>query len=176
MKMMKNSISWIGLALVLLGIFLLLDRLNILEFHFSTIFWPLVMLLGLVGVGKGFADSKGGKIFFGTVFFLYGLYFFLWSSDFLEFHGYLFVSSTFLIIGIAFLMLFINNFRNWFLLIPALFFIGVGIAFVMTELGYLYRWEVWDAVSTYWPLVLVLFGISLILRRKCKSEAESITP
>jgi len=165
---------WVGLVLIILGAVLLMDRLRVLHMDFSNVFWPIVMLFGLVGVGRGFARNRGGKIFFGTLIFLYGMFFFLRSLDFVELHVHMLFPATFLIFGIAFLMMYINNWHDWFLLIPALFFGSVGVALMLTELGYLYRWEVWETVRTYWPLALILFGVAIIFRQRCKQSTDQV--
>jgi hypothetical protein len=126
-----------------------------------------------VGVGRGFGRGRRGKIFFGTVVFLYGLYFLLHSIDAFEVGGHLVVASTFVIVGSAFLMVWLNDLRDWYYLIPALLSGAVGSALFLSELGYLSHWEVLDAVRVYWPLVLILFGAGMILRRRMQhAEAE----
>jgi hypothetical protein len=171
----KQHIPWTGIVLIILGAALLLDRLHVLNIDFSNVFWTLIMLIGIVGVGRGFARNRRGKIFFGTIFFLYGMFFFLRSLDFVELHAHMLFPATLVIFGIAFLMIYLANFRDWFLLIPALFFGGVGVAFMLTELGYLYRWEVWEAVRLYWPIVLILFGVALIFRCRLQQPTDQVT-
>lgn len=166
MKLDNPKIPWFGVALIAFGVLLLVDRLNVWNIDFSDIFWPLIMIMGLFIVAGGFSSVRKGKIFGGTLLFLYALFFFLRTFDQIDFHGHIFFPASFLIFGIAFLMLFFNNVREWFYLIPAVMLLAVGIAFIFSELGYLYRWEVWDAVRTYWPLVLVLLGLGIVFRRR----------
>ncbi|MBI4547117.1 MAG: hypothetical protein HY707_04000 [Ignavibacteriae bacterium] len=169
MNTSKPGIPWFGIVLIIVGGVLLLTKLDVFDIDFSTVFWSLLMVFGLVGVGRGFADTKNGKVFWGTLVFLYGLYFLLYTSDYVDIEGYLFIPSTFLIFGIAFLMLYVNNFRNWYYLIPALFLCGTGAAFIFAELGYLYRHDVWDAVRLFWPLILILIGLAIILRKRIQT-------
>jgi hypothetical protein len=156
----------LGLMLIVLGAALLLSRLHVLDIGFWTIFWPLLMLLGMLSVVGGFSKNRRGKIFWGTVLFLYALYFFMQNLDFLELRGHVFPPATFLIFGIAFLMLFVNNLNDWYFLIPSLFLGLIGLFLIMADYGYLYRSEVWEAVHVYWPIALILIGIGIILRRK----------
>jgi hypothetical protein len=166
-------IPWLGIALILFGALLLVNKLDLVDISFHQIFWPIVMLLGLVGVGRGFGRGKRGKIFFGTLVFLFGLYFLLHSIDRFEIGGHLIVASSFLIFGIAFLMVWFNDVRDWYYLIPAALSGGVGVALLGSELGYLSHWEVLDAVRVYWPLALILFGVGMILRRKMHSSSDT---
>lgn len=173
---MKNNyqrLPWFGAALVVLGIVMLLDKLSILEIRFAAVFWPLVMLLGIGIVTKGFSRNATGKVFWGTLIFLYALFFFLRSIDALEIRGHLFLPGTFLILGFAFLMLFLNNVKEWFFLLPACILGGIGLLFILVEYDYLYGWEVWDLVHRYWPIALILVGLAVILRRK---EQHHTTP
>jgi hypothetical protein len=159
-------LPWFGIALIVFGVALLFNKLGIITVGFHHIFWPLLMLLGIAGVSKGYARNRRGKIFGGTILFLYSLFFFLRSIESVEFHDYMFLPATFLIFGIAFVMMYLHNFRDWFLLIPAFLLCGIGILFILTEYGYLYEWEAWEAVRLYWPIGLILLGVALILRRR----------
>ena len=166
MNVGKSGFPLFGIALIIVGAVLILDKFDVFDVDFSTVLWSLMMLFGLVGVGKGFSSNRNGKILFGTLVFLYSLFFLLYTSDNLNIDGYLIIPSTFLIFGVAFLMMYVNNFRTWYYLIPALFLSGTGAAFILAELGYLYRRDVWDAVRLGWPLILILIGVAVILRRR----------
>jgi hypothetical protein len=174
MQTAKRHIPWFGVALIIIGIALLLDRLNVLNIEFSTIFWPIVMLFGLLRVGYGFSQNVQRRVFGGTVMFLYGLFFFLRSSDYVDLHGHIFFPATFLILGLAFFMMFLNNFKEWVFLLPAILLCGVGAAFILSEMGYLYRYDVWEAVHLYWPLGLVIIGLAIILRRRTPTQPPQV--
>jgi len=174
MQTTKRHIPWLGVALIGIGIVLLLDRLDILDVRFSTLIWPIVVLFGLVRVGQGFSRNIQSRVFTGTVIFLYGLFFLLRSTDYVELHGHMFFPATFLIFGIAFLMMFLNNLKEWVFLLPAILLCGVGTAFILGEMGYLYRYDVWEAVRLYWPLGLVIIGLAIILRRKTQTQPPQV--
>ena len=170
MQITKRQFPWFGVVLICIGIVLLLDRLDVMDVEFSKIFWPIVILFGLMRVGQGFSRNIQRRVFVGTVIFLYGLFFFLRSTDYVDMHGQVFIPATFLILGIAFFMMFLNNFKEWVFLLPAILLCGVGAAFILSELGYLYRYDVWEAVRLYWPLALVIIGLAIILRRKTHTQ------
>ena len=171
----KNSTHWFALVLIALGILLLLQRLGAISFGFHQVLWPLVMLFGLVRVAQGFSLSKRGRIFSGTLLFMYGLFFLLRFSDYIDIRLRMFLPASLLIFGIALLMLFLDDAREWELLIPALLLFGTGSAFVLTELGYLDQFEVWDAVHRYWPLGLILVGLAIIFRRRTQIQKAEQT-
>ena len=166
---------WFGIALVIFGGVILLHKLNVIEFEFSQIFWPLVALYGFLKVGSGFSRNKKGRIFWGTILFLYSVYFFLRSFDTVELHPHILVPASFLVVGIGFFMMYLDNFRDWYLLIPSLLLCGTGGAFVLADYGYIYSWDVWDAFHLYWPIGLILIGIAIILRRRAQVSSKPET-
>ena len=166
MDTIKRQISWFGIALILFGAALLLHKLHIVQIGFWNIFFGFMILLGLGGVIRGFTENLRGKVFWSSVLFLYGVFFLLRSIDRFDISYDLFFPASFLVFGIAFLMMFLNNFRDWHLLVPAVFFCGIGTAFLLSELGYLYYWDVWDMVHRYWPIVIIALGLALMLRRR----------
>lgn len=166
--MSKNSqkIPWLGIVLIVFGVSILLRKLHVIEVGFFTIFWLLMVLMGLVIAGRGFSANRRGKIFWGTVLFLYSLFFVLRSSEIIEIEAHVFAPATFIVVGIAFLMLFVNNTRDWFYIIPALLFAGTGTAFFLADYGYFYYWDIWSGVRMYWPVALILLGLGVIFRRR----------
>ena len=166
MKFQEQKYPLFAAALIIVGGLLLLRNLDILTLRFSNFFWPLIMILGLVGVGRGFSSDRRGKIFWSTVVFLYALFFFLRSLDSIEVRGHLFIPASFLIFGLAFLMMYLANVREWPLLIPSLVLLGLGSIFVLDEYGYVDGWEVWYSVRQYWPIAIILFGLGILLRRR----------
>jgi hypothetical protein len=169
-----NAISRIpilGIILVLAGAGLLLDELHLLDFGWEKVLWLAVALLGALLTFRAFANNEQGRIFFGTVLFLFGVLFLLRSFDIVHRGAHVFWPAILVIIGMAFLMLYINNTREWALLFPAVLFVGLGAVFMLAELNYLCYWDVWDAVRQYWPVVLILIGMAMILERAVRKKA-----
>ena len=169
----KFNVSWFGIILVVFGAAMLLDRLDVINVDFSNILWPFMMILGLLIVGRGFSADRRGKIYWGTVLFLYSLFFLLRSIDRFEIEGYMFFPASFIIFGIAFFMMYLTNLKDWPLLIPSVILCFVGSMFILTEYGILYRWEVWDIVRLWWPVILILFGVAMLLKRRCNSTPSA---
>lgn len=166
MSTSARKISWLGIVLILIGLAMLLDRFDVFNLNFSTIFWPLVSLIGLVLVGRGFAQDRRGRVFWGTVLFLYGVFFIIRSIDYFEVYGYTFFPASFLVFGLAFFMMYLSNLRDWPLLIPSMILLGIGSLVLMNEYGFLYPYEMFDILHMYWPVALILFGAALMLRKK----------
>ena len=174
--MNKYRFSWLGIFLIVIGGVLLLHRLNVLDIGFFQIFWPLIIVFGFAKVETGFSRNRRGRIFWGTVLFLYGLFFFLGALESVDVHWTMFFPASFLIVGIAFFMMFLNDVRNWYLVIPSILFGGIGAAFLLTEYGYFNEWEVREAVRLYWPIGLILLGVAFVFRRRPQAVADQPTP
>jgi len=164
----KTRFPFFGLFLIIVGSALLLKELDVLTFKWRFIWWGLLLLFGAFAFIRGFSQNEKAKVFWGTVAFLFGLYFILRSVDYFIIGIISFFPITLIIIGLAFLLTSFTIPRSG---IPVVFFFlfsGLGFAFLLEEHGHLESWEIWDAIRTYWPLVLVLLGIIIIFQSKRK--------
>jgi hypothetical protein len=164
--MKSKRFPWFGIFLVVVGTGLLLDRLQILAFGWHRLFWSFCALCGFGLVILGFVREHRGHVFWGTVLFLYGIFFTLRYFNMFEYHVHLFIPATLVILGLAFVMKVIYAPGDWSLLIPAAALIGLGILLVLAEFGYVDRYDIWHNVRLYWPVLLILLGVSLFFRRK----------
>lgn len=164
-----------GIILVGLGSILLLDKLDVIDVRFNQVLWGALMAWGFAGVVQGFSGAPG-KIFWSTLVFLNAMFFFLRSLDSFDMPSHMLIPSILLSLGIAFLMLFLNNTREWVFLLPSFFLTGAGVVVIMAEQGYIYPYDVWDLFRTYWPVALIIVGLSIILRRRIQlSQQKSAT-
>lgn len=164
-----SRVSLLGIFLVALGSLLLLKKFGVIDLHAREILWPSLSLLGLFLAGRGLAEGRRGKIFGGTLLFLYSIFFLLRSSGGYDIPVGTIFPATFIIFGIVFVMLFVNRTAEWYYLVPALLLLLVGASMMLTEYGYWYGWEIRDLVKTWWPLALVLMGGGMLLSRRNRS-------
>jgi len=155
-----------GVLLVIIGIGLLFDRLNIMHFSWNKVWQFALVLVGIWMVVSAFIYNQRGKIFGGTFLFLLGLLFIMQSYDFIYMRHDIFWPSLLLILGFSFLMLFVFEPKDWGVIIPAIIFIGFGLFVIFARLGYIFFWDVWDFIGVYWPLILVIIGISILFSKK----------
>jgi hypothetical protein len=172
----KSTVSWFGLVLVLVGVLLLLDRLHVIHTDMSIILWVGLLLLGFLTAVRGFTENRSGRIFWGTLLFLVSVFFLLRTGDLMEVHAHLLPPAFFLMTGISFLMIFINNPREWGVLIPAVTLGTLGVILIMVEYGYLYEWDVWEGIRVYWPVVLILVGLSVLLKPRSRKMPPQPPP
>ena len=154
--------SWFGIGLVIIGAAMLLDRLDVIRFGWQPIFWTLIAAFGIAKAVDGFGRKKSGRVFWGTVLFLFGAYNLLRDLDVVELRSYWMLPAMLVIMGLSFLMMYISSLKEWHLLIPAILLLGIGAVMIMTEYGYFYRYDVFEAVRMYWPVGLILFGGAMV--------------
>jgi hypothetical protein len=70
-------------------------------------------------------------------------------------------------------MLFVYDPRNVGILIPALIFGGFGATVFLVEWDYLDWWDVRYYIRNYWPVLLILLGFGIILKRKPQASSQS---
>jgi hypothetical protein len=95
-----------------------------------------------------------------------GLSCFLDEAGIVWIPGRLMFPLCFVGLGLAFLLIVAGDPHRWHMLVPGLFFTGLGAVILLAELDYLSRWGVQQVVHQYWPVALILFGISLLLNRR----------
>ena len=184
---MKNLSSvFLGVALILAGIAILLNQYQVLEFGWNQ-FYPLA----LIGLGVYFildiVQGNKGAIFWATISIFLGLFFFLRNFGYIPFFWIEEYWPLFMLIfGLAFISLFVMKPEDWGLLIPGsiLSFLGLAIAsYTMGFQSYPVR-----VLWRFWPLLLVLIGVVLIWNsiqsrkrlgekaKETKASEESETP
>ena len=157
---------WFGILLILVGAGLLLDRTGVISFGWHLFFWSVLAVYGGFKLINGFPAKRRGQVFWGAFFLGVGAYNVLSELDLYELPPFLAVPAFLVLIGLGFLLVFACTPRDWHLLVPGVFFLGLGTLTGLSDLGYMYRWDVMHFVSRYWPVALILFGVSLLLNRR----------
>jgi hypothetical protein len=160
-----NRIPFFGIILVVLGVGLLLRQLHIIRIDgFSMVLFG-VIAYGAAMVIRAFVSNIRHSLFFGSLCFFSGIVLLLGNYELIESSAYVYVPGFLLSVGLSFSMLYLFNFRDFHLLVPALIFLALGVAFMMTEVGYLYPSDVKEAVRQYWPAAIIAFGVLMLFRR-----------
>lgn len=161
-----RRIPLFAIILITVGLLLLADQLGMLDltlWHFVT---GCMILYGMSVVIRSFSTGDRKKIFWGTLLFLLGLYLLLDSLGLIPTQYPALIPAVFLMLGFSFLMSYLHNARDWLLLIPTLFFIGIGGLIIADERELLTAHTIVQYVRQYWPLLLILFGLGLILNSR----------
>jgi uncharacterized membrane protein len=113
--------------------------------------------------------NKTGVLFTGTTLFLAGVLLFILNNFQLENYLRITISAAILVIGINFFMLFIDNTSHKIFLVISILFFAAGILFTLSW-GSLSFNSFFDSAvyiaSKYWPILIIVGGIILIIRRE----------
>ena len=172
-KQKISRIPVLGIVLVVIGAALLLRQLRIVRVDAATfVFFGLIAYGGTMIV-RSYVMNIRQSLFFGSLCFFSGVLLVLGKYDVVENSPFIYVPGFLIVFGLAFLMLFVFNFSDYHLLVPALIFIGIGVAFMLTEVGYWYVSDVKDVIRMYWPVALILFGGLILLKRSSSANRQA---
>ncbi len=164
--MHKNYSSLIlGLVFILFGLGLLLDRLDMFAFGWTQIY-PVIFLLIAISSFLSAAAGQKNAAFWAGIFAILGLFFTLRNFGVIPYYWFVEYWPIFLIaLGFGFIFLYIFYPRDWGVLIPGAIFLGLGTLFILGTMDLLEDVfeNIVEITFTYWPLVLVLIGLLLLL-------------
>ncbi len=170
---MKIRLSWFGVALIVIGAALILERLQVLRFTWSEVFWAVLVLVSAIKIVQGFSNSmttqgrRGrGRVFWWTVIGSYSTYQVLRVIGWYDPPDNILFALMMIAIGGGITLMFLSYPRDWHVAIPAVIVLGLGITIYLGEIGTLYRWDIMHVVATYWPVALILFGAGMLLNRR----------
>jgi hypothetical protein len=162
----SKGFSMFGIFLILLGAGLILSKLNLLHYTWGIILWVCLCIAGLAATIQAFITRRRGVVFWGSFLFFSSIAMLVHRIEFLNFAPWDIPATFSLALGISFLVLFFYEPRRFGVLVPVLLFSGYGVLY------YLWWWDVIDwfemkhYVHIFWPILIILWGISLIFRRK----------
>jgi hypothetical protein len=156
----------LGSLFVILGAALLLDRLELVWFRWDKLFWMAAVATGGFLLTDGFLSVKRGRIYWGGVLFFFGSYQVLIRFDIIERYGFYTLPALFIAFGLAFLCLYVRFPREFALLVPFIILAGSGVVFVLWWWEMVEWYEIRHFVRTYWPVLLILIGLSIMFRRR----------
>ena len=165
-----------GIVLIALGLVLLLDRLDVFSVRWDSLAWVIGLCLGGFLVVDGFMRGRRARVYWGGVLFFFSLYWVLVRWDAIYHHGFFVTPVVLLAFGLSFFLLYASDTNEYGLLFPAVLLTGVGVAMILWWLEYFEWYEVRGYVRTYWPLLLVIWGAALLLRRRKPISRSPVGP
>ncbi len=162
----SRGFSIFGIFLILLGVGLILNKLHMIHYGWGIILWVCLGVVGLVAVVQSFITRRRGVVFWGSLLFFVSIAMLIHKFILLDFEPWDVPATFSLAFGFSFLMLFFYDPRRFGVLIPVLLFGGYGVLY------YLWWWDVIDwfelkyYLHVYWPVLVILWGLSLIFRRR----------
>jgi hypothetical protein len=159
-KQFSNTL--VGVLFILFGVVLILNKMDIIYFTWTEIY-PIGLLF--ISVFSFINVSRGNKnaSFWGTVCGILGVVFFMRNYGYINYFLYFDVWPIILLaFGLGFLVLFMFNPADWGVLIPGILLSFFGTLYLLesSEIDV----DLFDIVFDFWPIILVLIGLGLILK------------
>jgi len=150
-----------GWILIAIGVGFLAMYLFDWEFHWSLI----LMIVGAILLGYAIFTKGHSGVFGGTFLLLMGLLFLLRHTEVLPESMEVHWPLILIILGISFVMVFLFRPQEWGMLIPGGILLLIGLLFFLNNYNYISR-RALLGVLQWWPLILIIVGIRLILGAK----------
>ncbi len=166
---MKHSqITIFTFLLLFAAISAILNIFGILEIDSNTFFGYGLIFYGVASVYTSFGEKNKVLIFIGSAAFLIGIVISLpVHFDFIRPLN-VFIPSSILIAGISLLIVFFDDTSNKTILLAALILLTAGIVFILAARGIqpaVFGESILKIIEVYWPVLLVISGITIILKR-----------
>lgn len=155
--------------MALAGIIMLLKSFAVIDVSSVMIFSILFIIYGFASVYISLARHLRGRLFMGTVLFLFGIILFV--VHYYEFPGIgiIIFPSILFMLGAGFMMLYIDEAENRvFLIASAILIISslIYIFFARHFAFFQFTYLISELVLDFYPVFIILLGISLLVRTR----------
>ncbi len=161
---MSNSKASIvpGILIILLGSVLFVHEMDWFHFDWYNLYPLIFLLMGAALILISILDRNHNPMFWGTILLLLGVLFLMRNYGYLNYFSFREVWPVFLIIiGLAFVTSFLLRPNDLGMLIPAGFLIIPGSALLLRKLHF---WAAYEYVANFWPLLIVLVGVVIVVK------------
>lgn len=158
-----------GIFLIVVGIWFLLDRLEVIENYRYRIYSLTIIVLAVFLLIEAFRNSNSSALFWGVTILVIGGFFSMRNFGIIPHSCFNRFWPIFLIgMGAGFFSLFIFDPRDWGVLIPAFILIFLSIGLSIRSFSHI-RWDF--IIEKYWPIPLIVIGMGILLKgiRKTKN-------
>lgn len=166
---MKHSqITILTFLLLFIVVSIILNISGITEIDSKELWGYGLIFYGIATVYTSFGGKNKFLIFIGSVIFLSGIVISLPAHfDFVRPLN-IFIPSSVLITGISLLIVYFDDTENRSILFASIILLAAGVFFIFSarQLQIVIYWEsVLKIIEVYWPVLLVISGITIILKR-----------
>lgn len=159
---------FLGAVLIFAGLILFLEKLDLLFFTWFEIY-PVILLLLATFSYLSVSQQNKNAVFWGTCFAVIGLFFLLRNYGFVEFMWTVPLYTVFAVApGLGLVALFLVKPDDWGVLIPGGFLLLIGGVGIAQAIG-----MDPNDILAYWPVLLILLGLGMILRSIGSPGGES---
>ena len=157
---MKNQRVFFGILLIGIGLFFLLDSLQ-LPFALPVFNWPMILLLiGIALLFHGLLGKESQSLFPGTLLCGLGIHFL--ALDMFPFWPRSWGMYT-LIVGIAFFVQYVKTKKG---LLTSLVLLIISIANLFYSSFQFWLSHLLSMLGGFWPLILIAIGVYFLFSRK----------
>ena len=152
--------------LLFLGLALILKFFGLISLTGSEILSYALIFYGISDVYLSIGNNRKISLFFGTMFFLVGIIFYVLNNFLIFWESQLLFPSLLIIPGIAYLMLNYDNPSNKKFLIIGTILIFVGFLVIIINGQFnllLFYQSLFRISSLYWQIALVAAGILILI-------------
>lgn len=169
---MFKSNSVIAYLIIFLALTLLLKFLGIINITYYELAGYVLIFYGVGIVYTSMGLNKKISLFLGVILFFTGLLIFVINNYDITKFSNIVLPSIFFILGAGFLVLFIDDYDNKLLAVISVIFFISGIFFFL-KLGTFsfsdFIKSILSIITKYWPLVLIITAIIVLLNKKQRS-------
>lgn len=152
--------------LLFLGLALILKFFGLISLTGSEILSYALIFYGISDVYLSIGNNRKISLFFGTMFFLVGIIFYVLNNFLIFWESQLLLPSLLIVPGVAYLMLNYDNPSNKKFLIIGTILIFVGFLVIIINGQFnllLFYQSLFKISSLYWQIALVAAGILILL-------------
>jgi hypothetical protein len=160
-----------GIILIFIGILLLLDEAAVISLRWADFFSYGLLLIGIMMLLNGSERPDRRGVLGGTFFVCFGLALTLMRNRILIRDDEFGAAVLFLSLALANLVYFMVNGYRWPNFTWAVIFAVIGSLVLISFYGYYPSWYIYDLLERYWPLILILIGLSILFRGLKKQRA-----
>ena len=164
---MKKS-YFFPITLIVIGTLLLLNQFNLLQFSRPYFFIIGFIILGAVLARKAFLTPTRKGLLGGSFFIMLSLALLLMDLGYIPIYDDLIFPMLLIPLGLSNLIYYSFTRASFTNLTFGLIFILAGLPFLFFHFGSLSYWEISDAVSTYWPVLLITAGLGFLIEGMLK--------
>ncbi len=161
---------WPAIILITIGSILLLHQMDLLDFSKADFISYGFLLIGIILLVNGLSRTNKKGLLGGVFFSSFGLSMVLMRERFFPRDDEFGFAAFFLALALANFVYMpfgkdkTNN-LTW-----GIIFGVIGGFLLWTYFGYYPTWYIYDMIETYWPLILIVVGVSMIIKAYTKKR------
>lgn len=159
---MKKS-YFFPIVLIIVGCLLLLNQFDLLIITRPYLIITGFSIIGLVFVRKSFETEFQKGLLGGSFFLLSGIVLFLVDLGYIPAYDNVIFPILLMILGLSNLLYFLFTRKSYTNVTFGLIFLASGLPFLVYHYGSITFWEISDAFSTYWPILLITAGFGFLI-------------